>query len=256
MAKSYSPPRVSGEFKKGENGEAQVRGDRKTVKLRFVETKRVFSCRRTKETAKLKPGRYYVQLNGDEDDVYNFHPWSGQYKVRVSGFASKEGESPTPKTNERVNKKGSSYTTVDFTALIEIVEPKKYAGVNVPYFMRYNFRETEDEEGKSVVGLPDSGSQTKKLSDFLDVTHAWDRGAMKWKDNVLPAFEKRILREDREFMIIIKDGWIDTLYEVDDIVDESNDWDDEPEDEKPVEEPVKETSDDEDPEIEWEPEDE
>ncbi len=253
---SYKPPRVSGEFKKGENGEAQVKGNRKTVKLRFVETKRVFSCRRTKETAKLKPGRYYVQLNGEEDDVYNFHPWSGQYKVRVSGFASKEGESPAPKTNERVNKKGSSYVTVDFTALIEIVDPKKYKGINIPYFMRYNFRESQDEEGKSVVALPDSGSQTKKLSDFLDVTHAWERGLMKWQDNVLPAFEKRILREDREFMIIIKDGWIDTLYEVDEVVDESNDWED---NESPSNEELEKSAPDRDnnePEIEWEPEDE
>jgi len=250
MAK-YTPPKVSGEFKKGERGEAQVKiPNKNTVMVRFTETKNVYKFRRTKGIAKLRPGRWYIQLNGDEDEIFAFHPWAGQFKVRVESFAAKEGEPPTPKVNERRNKDGGEYTTVDFTAILEIVEPEQFAGISVPYFLRYNFREAKDKEGRSVVGLPDRGSRTKQLSDFLDYTGAWNRGPMKWMDNVLPAFEKRILREAKEFNIIIKGGWIDTLFVTEEPDVEDADWEeDTTEDESLVESAP--PADDED-EISWE----
>ena len=47
-------PRVEPKYDRGEMGEAQVKGDRKTVRLRFVKTKNTFRFSRTKATAKLK----------------------------------------------------------------------------------------------------------------------------------------------------------------------------------------------------------
>jgi len=247
MAK-YKPHRVSGDFKKGENGEAQVRisPDKKKIQIRFEETKNKYTFRRTKKIAKLVPGRtWFIQLNSDEDEVFNFHPWSGQFKGKVQGFASKEGESPAPSVNER-SFEGQRYQTVDFTVIIELTDPKKLSGVTIPYFLRYNFREYENEDGKSEVGLAAKGSRTKQLADFLDITNAWAQGPMKWQDNVLPAFERRILRQGVEFNLIIKDGWIDTLYKADEPVEEDLDWD-----EDSAEEPVPDEVLDDD-EIPWE----
>ena len=90
-------PSVEPKYRDGERGQAQVRGDRKTVKMRFVESKNTFAFRRTRDTAKLRPGRWYVQLSSDESEIFSFHPWSGNFKGHVSGFAAKEGESPAPR---------------------------------------------------------------------------------------------------------------------------------------------------------------
>jgi len=100
MAK-YRPKRVDSTFEKGERGEAQVIGDKKTIKLRFVESGNKHTFRRTRDTAKLRPGRWYVALNGDETEIWSFSPWSGQFTAKVSRFAAKEGEKPTPKPYPR-----------------------------------------------------------------------------------------------------------------------------------------------------------
>ena len=256
MAK-YNPPRTSTEFDQGERGEALVKMKKKNGKVfilvRFVESENTFRFRRTKRVAQLRPGRWNLQLSGDETEIWNFSPWSGQYKVRVSEFAAKEGEQPAPKVKKRTNDKGGKYETVDFTVLFEVIEPEKLSGVTIPYFLRYNFREAQDEEGQSVVGLPDSGSRTKQLFHFLEITGAWNRGLMKYRDNVLPAFEKRILREDAEFNVIMKDGWVDTLYTTDEPdVEDDNDWDDsEDGTEESAPKPEVVDNDDED-EIDWE----
>jgi len=240
MAK-YRPKRVDSTFEKGERGEAQVIGDKKTIKLRFVESGNKHTFRRTRDTAKLRPGRWYVALNGDETEIWSFSPWSGQFTAKVSRFAAKEGEKPTPKLYE-----GKDWKTYNFTVILEIVEPKKYAGVEIPHFLKYNFIESE-EDGRPAVGLLSKGSRTQQLAEFLDITGAWNRGPMKWMDNVLPAFEKRILREGKEFNMIVKDGRIDTLFQMNEPEEEDLDWDEELEEEKPAPEPQ-----DDDDEMEWE----
>jgi hypothetical protein len=251
---AYTPPRTSTEFEQGERGEALVKFAKKNgkvfVRVKFVESGNKFNFRRTKRIKGLRPGRWNLQLSSDETEIWNFSPWSGQFKVKVSSFAAKEGEQPSPKVNKRTNSQGQKYQTVDFTVILEIIEPEKFVGATIPYFLRYNFREAEDEEGRSVVGLPDSGSRTKQLFEFLKITGAWNRGPMKWKDNVLPAFEKRILREAAEFNVLMKDGWIDTLYSTEEPEEEDLDWDDESEEEEtPAPEPK---NDDEEDEIGWE----
>jgi hypothetical protein len=239
----YRPKRVDSTFEKGERGEAQVKGDKKTIKLRFVESGNIHTFRRTRQTAKLRPGRWYVALSSDETEIWAFNPWSGQFTAKVSRFAAKEGEKPVPKVTE-----GKDWTTVNFTVILEIVEPKKLSGVEIPHFLKYNFRETS-ENGKPAVGLASKGSRTQQLAEFLDITGAWNRGPMKWMDNVLPAFEKRILHEAVEFNMIVKNGRIDTLFQMNEPeVEDDMDWDDEPE-----EEPVKESAPaEESDELDWE----
>jgi hypothetical protein len=240
----YRPKRVDSTFEKGERGEAQVKGNKKTIKLRFVESGNVRTFSRTRQTAKLRPGRWYVALNSDETEIWAFNPWSGQFTATVNRFAAKEGEKPVPKVTE-----GKDWTTVNFTVILEIVEPKKLSGVEIPHFLKYNFRETS-ENGKPAVGLASKGSRTQQLAEFLDITGAWNQGPMKWMDNVLPAFEKRILHEAVEFNMIVKNGRIDTLFQMNEPeVEDDMDWDDEPEEEEPVKEsaPAEESD-----ELDWE----
>ncbi|MHA2094598.1 MAG: hypothetical protein ACW98F_08215 [Candidatus Hodarchaeales archaeon] len=250
MAKPYRPPKVSGEFKRGESGLANVRVNRKKrlIQLIFKETENVFRFKRTKSLAKLTPGKWYIQLNSDETEIWGFRPFTGNFKGKVIEFAAKDGESPAPKVKEYTNKDGHNYTITSFTVLLEILDPEKYVGIVIPYVLRYNFREAE-YKGKPCVGLPDRGRHSKALEEFLDITGAWESGPMKWMDNVLPSFEKRILRAEKEFMFIMKDGWIDTLYEIDETTPDDDSWD---EVDEPADALVEESIDDE--ELPWDEE--
>ena len=243
MAK-YTPPKVSGEFVRGEQGKAQVRIKNKTTFVRFDKTGNVHKFKRTRDIAKLKPGVWFIRLSGDETEIYSFQPFSGNCVGKIESFVAKEGEEPRPRVKDyegRDGKKG--YSVTSFTVLVEIVEPEKYAGITIPWNLRYNFREAKDGD-KSVVGLPDRGRHSKTLEEFCDITGVWKQGPMEYSDNVLVEVEKRILRQDRQFNFIIKNGWIDTIYEAEEPVDE-DDWE-----EESAEEAVKESDD----ELSWDEE--
>ena len=242
MAK-YTPPKVSGEFKQGEKGKAQVRIKDKTVFVRFDKSENVHKFKRTRDIAKLKPGTWYVQLSGDETEIYSFRPFAGNFKGKVTEFVAKDGEEPRPKVREYKNKEGHDYTITTFTVLVDVLEPEKSVGISIPMTLRYNFREAMDGD-KSVVGLPDRGRHSKFLEEFCDLAGVWSRGPIKYSDNVLPEVEKRVLQADKSFMFIIKDGWVDTLYEVDEPVEEDDWTEDEPK------ETVKESDD----ELSWDEE--
>jgi len=248
--KPYRPPKVSGAFERGESGKAKVRFKKvkgKTLVLvRFDETGNVYKFRRTRDLAKLRPGVWYIQLNSDETEVYGFRPFSGNFKGKVESFVAREGEEPRPKIKEYKNKDGHEYSITSFTVILEITAEEKYAGITLPLILRYNFREAE-HDGKSVVGLPDRGRHSKFLEEFCDLTGVWKFGPMRYSDNVLPEVEKRVLKAGQEFMFIMKDGWVDTLYEADEPLDES-DWDEE--DDTAAEEPDSQ----EDEDLEWDEE--
>ena len=254
-------PKVEPKYKDGERGEAQVKGNKKTIKMRFEKSKNTFSFRRTRATKNLRPGRWYIQLSGDESEIFSFHPWSGSFKGRVKEFAAKDGEVPVPKTkNVDFTKDDGTHIKYQyqyFMVILEVIEPTKLAGVTIALRLNYNFLEAKDEQGRSIVGLMSTGARTKDLGDFLKIAGA-DTKPMKWKDNILPVLEKRILNADREFHFIVKEGWIDTLYTMDEPVTEDEaDWDDSDDEveEESAPEPKKEDAvpdnDDED-EIDWE----
>lgn len=238
MAK-YRPPKVTGTWERGESGKAKIRlkkvNNKGVVLVKFEESGNVHKFRRTRDLAKLKPGTWYIQLSGDESEIYAYRPYSGNFKGKVDSFVAREGEEPRPKVKEYKNKDGHEYSITSFTVLLEIVEPEDVSGLKIPLILRYNFREAEDK-GKSVVGLPDRGRHSKFLEEFCDLTGVWKSGPMEYSDNVLPELEKRILKADQPFMFIMKDGWVDTLYEADEPLDES-DWEEEEDTSEPEESP-------------------
>lgn len=246
----YRPKRVEPTYDQGERGMAQVRYKDKYILVRFTETKNVHKFRKIKKYRKLSPGKWNIRLSGDETEIYSFVPVSGNFKGKVSSFVGGD-DGPQPKTKyvDFVRKDGKrvKYDYDYFTLLVEVIDPEKYAGIEIPYILRYNFLEA-DEDGESVVGLYSKGSRTKELEEFLDLVGAWNQGPMEWSDNVLPSLEKRVLRSDKTFNFLMKDGWIDTLYAVDE-PEESADWEEEDVPEKTDSKPA-EVDDEE--EIDWE----
>lgn len=147
-----------------------------------------------------------VQMSAKGDKIYKFSPWEGMFEGKFVGFASSKNEEPAPRT-----KVGPDWSYQYFTALIEITKGA-FKGARVSYTLRYHFAETE-EKGQKVAWYSHPKSKyTAQLGEFMDITGVWEKGPMKYKDNVLPMIQKRMLAEDRTFKFIIKQGNIHTLF--------------------------------------------
>ena len=248
MAK-YKPPVGEGEFERGERGLAKVRvGKAKgkpVAEIVFKESNEKYIFKGTENVpSNLRNGMWNIGLSSDDTEIFSFFPWRGQYKVKVREITKGSGDEDNPAPKERkftVKKgknKGKDFTVDQFTVLLEIVEPEEFSGVVVPYTLSYNFAEKEDN-GRQVVGFPSSKGRTKDLIDFCDLTGVWDGGPMKYKDNILPDLQKRILRAEKEFNIVINDGWVESVFSAFDAEEDDLDWE---ESEKPVEEVKEEES--------------
>jgi len=197
----------------------------------------------------LPANDFYVSLNSDSDSIFGIYPANGMYIGRVKEFAHSEGEPPAPRLVET-----DKYSFQTFTVLVEIQEPKPFAGLIVPVSLSYHFQGVEDEyKGKQYTFVAYSKPKsrfTHDLMEFLEVTGTWDSGKpMIYKDNILPDLEKRILHADKRFQFVLKDARLQTVFSMDGLVP------DEPEEEEefdftPEVESVETTTTDE--ELPWE----
>jgi hypothetical protein len=203
----YRPPKIKGDFD-GDVGFAKVEISKsgKSVRVTFLgDDKKEYIVKKDKCPSTVQAGTWAVRMSGDGQKLMNIRPISGVYKGKVVKFAKQGDEAPAPRTNE---KWGYQY----FTILIEITDPEKVRGMEVPAIFRYYFGEMVDDGGNHVVGYTKLGSKyAPLLSDFMDASGAWDKGPMKYKDNVLPWIEKRILEADKEFQFVMKDSWLDSF---------------------------------------------
>ena len=164
------------------------------------------------------PGLHQIRISDDKRKILSFRPYQGMYKVQFANFASRRDSKPAPKLVERENKEGQSYSYQQFVAILDVIDGK-YKGCTIPHVLRYNFKKAAQEidgEEKEVVGLPQSGKgrHADALIEFMDIFGAWVAGSIPASalDNLLPGLEKRLQHEARTPSVILKDGWIDTLY--------------------------------------------
>lgn len=170
----------------------------------------------------IRTGTWFVTMDEDQTEVRYIAPWVGQYKVRFKEFLKgPDDKEPTPQTKEREYEddkgKKRSYEVTQFVAMLEVTEGDA-AGLTVPLYLSYNFTDIEVDDGTAVVGYSHPKSKyTAQLMEFMEITGAWDKGAMKYQENVLPAFEKRMQKAGKEFFVVIKESknnspYIDTFY--------------------------------------------
>jgi len=211
---TYRPKRTKSEFEKGASGVAKVMLSKtgNTAKVIFKDGE-TFTVKTSECPDNLKAGVWHVQMTGDESGIFSFRPVNAVVKGKVSKFVSGENEPPTPKTSK------GKFPFEYFVVILEITEPEKFSGIEVPFVLRYKFDAVEDDSGNKVTGIK-GGKYGDLLDEFLMLTGAWDRGAMKFKSNVLPDLEKRILHAGKTFGFIMKDGYVDSLYSEDSGVEE------------------------------------
>jgi hypothetical protein len=229
---AYKPRTIAGEFEQGEMGVAKVQpvtvNGKNRVGVIFrpkeegMKGKR-FAVRLSDcpeyildDEKKLRKGIWNVRLSGDNKEILSFCPVDGQFEAVVDRFISSKNEEPTPKTKNKENEEGQKYSYLAFTVITKIVAPAKFKGIEIPLFLRYNFKEdTLDEE--SVIGMPEPGRgrHVDMLINFCNITGVWERGAMPWSSNVLPKLEQRILRTEKNFGVIMVNGWATALFDID-----------------------------------------
>ena len=211
---AYKPKTVQGKYARGNSGIATVKmsGDRTKAKVIFEEGGKELIT--TDFPKGMKPGKWYVTLDGNNKKVFGYRPINGLFVGKVQKFIARENEVPTPQTHI-----GKDWSWQYFTVLLEITKGEN-KGLVIPCMPRYHFAEAE-EDGKSVVAYDHIKSKyTPMLIEFCDVTGVWEKGPMPFKDNVLPYMEKRIMHEAKEFQFVLKNGWVDSFIPLDQPVSE------------------------------------
>lgn len=203
--------------KKGKRGLATVRVSKKDVKVVFEDDPdNLYEFTLDNCPDNVRSGKWQVALSGQADKMYSFGPVSGAFYMRFVQIACQEGQLPSPSHistsfTDPQTKKVVPIEYDAFTCILEIAKGKD-AGLTVPYFLRYNFGEMDGEvsftHGKS--------KYTKQLTDFMEAAGVFSKGPMTYSDNILPALENRMLEKKRLFMVIMKDGYIDSLTETED----------------------------------------
>ena len=241
MGKKYLPPRQKSEFDVGERVVGKFRpvkikgkkgikvlwrseeGDTKSESVLLADCKEDVQEDIMKVIKSKYDGEFQISLSSDSTSVVNFHPANGQFRVRVSAFPAKEGENPKPK----VYTGGKFGDMIKFNTVLEIVAPKEVDGLTLPMQLFYEkFVPMIIEENKQIVGFsspPGNSKHCDMLSDFCDATGLWEFGAIEWSENILPELERRILRLEREFNVVLGMGWVEHIYEIADYEEENGD---------------------------------
>lgn len=247
MAKPYKPPRVNVSSYSSIYGVGTIKVGKSQVALIFRQNTKDGLGKKVQITLKkdncppwvknqevgFTGGPYSISLNEDKDQMTNIKPYQGMYTVKVKEFASAEGESPSPKTKEG-SKDGKTWTYEQFTPILEIISGEE-SGMTVPYNLRFSqygkplyvpFLVSINDKEIEVIGHPNITSKYLiQLDEFEEASGLWNKGPIPYQENPLPLFEKRILGENKKFMVTIKKGWVDSIYQElqDDFADDSED---------------------------------
>lgn len=216
---AYKPPMIKGGS--GPSGVAKVQFKPGKVGVTFEDNSQypnIIVMKRDDCPENLVEGkRLFVTLNSNKDGMLNWRPADGMFQAVLDSFVAQEGKAPVPRTH-------TQYDYKYFTVLLEIIAPDKAKGCKVPYTLRYNFQPTEDENGRKVTGFYKLNSKyTPVLMDFCDVFGVWEDGAIPASDNILPELAKRIAKQGRVASIVLKDGWINTIFATEETVTKSSD---------------------------------
>ena len=114
--------------------------------------------------------------------------------------------------------------------LLDILKPDEYKGATLLLNLRYHFDEDVAEvNGKEqpIVAISHPQSKyTNMLLEFLEATGVTEKGPMPFKANILPLLQKRVLSANKTFQVLVKDGWITSIFstEYEDETEEDNDF--------------------------------
>jgi hypothetical protein len=225
---TYKPPVAKGNF--GTNGQVkivEVADDK--VKFMFREQDKDGNFG---ETLKLKVkvedchpvalvGTWACNLSSNKDRLYNVRPIQGVFPAHFKEFRAPKDEQPSPKMSSGK----PEFQHLVFRPLFELTrDDVKGMLVEYQWGLDYNFTLFPDVADGKIAGYSkslDKSTHTQKLNEFMEACGIWDRGAMKWQENLLPTMQKRALDANKQVLIHVEKGSIKAL-----IPDQSSDFGD------------------------------
>jgi len=215
---AYKPPAAKGNF--GTNGQVKIVevADGK-VKFMFREQDKDGNFGETlKLLVKVEDchpvalvGTWACNLSSNKDRLYNVRPIQGVFPAHFKEFRAPKDEQPLPKMSSGK----IEFQHLIFRPLFELTrDDVKGMLVEYQWGLDYNFTEFDDAEGNKIVGYSkslDKSTHTQKLNEFMESVGIWDRGAMKWQENLLPIMQRRALDANKKLLVHIKNGNIENL---------------------------------------------
>jgi hypothetical protein len=207
---------VEGERQYGPIGAANVALVGKVLQIVMTESGEIFNLSADalpEGVKKIPSGQYKVSLSADKKKIYELYPLNGSVNVEFVGFAKKQGQPPFPRPPTKrtgVNRQGQEYPKdwLEYKVLCRIVDGP-YKGLTVGFKLRYYFAVGKDGTHAAVSG---TGKHSQLIARFLDCATG-DIGKVRvvFSDNILPPLETLLLREVRPFVLIIENGWVNTI---------------------------------------------
>lgn len=215
---TYKPPVSKGSW--GTNGQ---------VKVAKIENGKVYFYFREQtkegllEPVKMTPikvedclpvamvGVWAATLSTNKDKLFNLRPIQGVYPAKFVEFSAPKDEQPSPKMSGGK----LEWQHLVFSPLFVLTrEDVKGMIVRYQYGLDYAFTMFNAEDGTQIAGYAkrlDRSPHMQAVDEFMQLTGIWDRGAMKWQENLLPVMQRRALDADKSVMVYLDDGYIKNL---------------------------------------------
>src|SRR3990167_616248 len=154
----------------------------------------------------------FVELSSDETRILNVRPFDGNFFVKFSRLAGREGQSPTIMSIPERQPEGFKFPIrahEEFYAILEIVSHKDFAGMEVPLTLWYQFEVDKDTEEVYLAGGK-SGAYANLLK-FLETTgYDLDADTLKPGDpgEILQQLDKILQSRGAVFQAQLKGGYI------------------------------------------------
>lgn len=202
------------ERRRGPSGEAKVLfGKRITVTMKDTGLTRELDVPDFLEGKKLPSGNYFVSLSADETKLYAVRPLNETVVVKFVRWAGRENQVPTPKyvTGVRERADGTKYPVDEMTCTaICVITRGPLADIEIVVPFLYSRKDSGFVEDKGNVSYRGGGKKGEMMVSFLEATGVFQK-TIPFSDNLLPILAKLILEEDREFMVVLRAGWPDSI---------------------------------------------
>jgi hypothetical protein len=163
-------------------------------------------------TGKLPAGKYSVGVSADRTRLNHLVPLNASVEVRFIGLKHRDGQPPFPqqpfnKTGEK--RGGGTYPKdwLEWQALHRVEPDDLYAGLIIPYKMRYYFTVGAD----GITAIAGEGKHSQAIGRYFDVCTNGQKITIPFSENVLPALEAFLLEHGVVFQLHIENGFVNTV---------------------------------------------
>lgn len=199
------PTPVISSVHKGIVGKAKVTVRRDDITVEFEDSKlgTVKNIPVENAPAWMRSGKYLITMDEDNLKILYANLPAGIYFAKFKEFLRDE-DTNLPRIKEIEAKSFAKWDRprhLEFFVTFEVVDNLKYAGTIITYPLWYVFKQYE--ETRTAI----SGTGQKKVLTFLDACgYDYLNGEdITWSDNVLPEYEKLLLKAGKKVGISINE---------------------------------------------------